>query len=264
VRNDFAATNQVATSPIVTHPAGYEIAQAVPQDMITNGANTNSIQSVIWTIWNNNLFTNVTTSGTNTAILTATMPSITTSNSTLDTNVIWTVWNSQLQATMANANSATLTANISTANTLTMTQLATVWGAWNAQLQNATPEQVAEAQRRHQEQTARHAQVQVERTAAEKRAEKLLQDHLSPKQREELAANRFFTVASIGKDGQRRTYRIHRGRSRNVQQVDASGRVLKTLCAHPAMLVPDPDTMLAQKLMLESQEEDFLRIANHS
>ena len=39
---------------------------------------------------------------------------------------------------------------------------------------------------------------------------------------------------------------------------------IKTLCAHPTVRVPDADNMLAQKLYLESNEEEFLRIANHS
>lgn len=33
-------------------------------------------------------------------------------------------------------------------------------------------------------------------------------------------------------------------------------------CAHPGELVPDADTMLAQKLMLEADEPAFLRVAN--
>ena len=105
-----------------------------------------------------------------------------------------------------------------------------------------------------------------ERSAADKRAEKLLQETLSLAQREELALNGFFTLTTIAKSGEERIYRIRRGRSRNVEQVDATGRRIKTLCAHPIAAVPDADTMLAQKLMLETPEmqEEFLRIANHS
>jgi hypothetical protein len=40
--------------------------------------------------------------------------------------------------------------------------------------------------------------------------------------------------------------------------------MIKRLCSHLIELVPDADTMLAQKLHLECNEDAFLRIANHS
>jgi hypothetical protein len=48
----------------------------------------------------------------------------------------------------------------------------------------------------------------------------------------------------------------------NVDVVCKDGKVLHRLCAHPADFVPNPDTMLAQKLYLEHQEEAFVKIAN--
>jgi hypothetical protein len=103
-----------------------------------------------------------------------------------------------------------------------------------------------------------------ERAQARERAEELLRECLAPDQAEELSRAGHFHVDTISPNGERRRYRIERGRARNVKQVDAGGRVVKTLCAHPIAQLPDADTMLAQKLMLEASEEEFLRIANHS
>lgn len=203
----------------------------------------NSASSVIWRLWNGTYATNSITSGT-----AATMMAY--------TNQIWSVWNAQHQ-----------TASATTGNSFGTTAVNTysaVWGRWNTQLvdmRNATAEQVAQAQRQATAYRERQVLVQAERSLAEKRAEKLLQETLSAAQREELIAKGYFTLETIASSGERRIYRIRRGRSRNVDQVDATGRRIKTLCAHPVAMVPDADTMIAQKLMLESQEDEFLRIA---
>lgn len=90
------------------------------------------------------------------------------------------------------------------------------------------------------------------------RAKKILDAHLSEEQRAQLARDRFFVVrGSAGKQ-----YRIKHGRSGNVELLDAQGRVVERLCAHPAIYCPDEDTMLAQKLALEADEAAFYRVAN--
>jgi hypothetical protein len=104
---------------------------------------------------------------------------------------------------------------------------------------------------------AREAARKAEREAAGRRAEVLLRDALSPKQLKELNRRGYFHVVV----GDRR-FRITRGRSHNIKEVDARGRILRTLCAHPVEQVPDADTMLAQKLWLESLPEEFIKIAN--
>jgi hypothetical protein len=95
---------------------------------------------------------------------------------------------------------------------------------------------------------------------ASARAEQLLLSVLCEESRRQLATAGFFTVrAQSGK-----VYQIHRGRTRNVRWRDpATGRTLY-YCCHPAEHVPDADTMLSQKLMLELQEAEFLRLANVS
>lgn len=90
---------------------------------------------------------------------------------------------------------------------------------------------------------------------ADQVAEALLRRHLSAGQLGQLQAHGFFDVERPG-----RTYRIHRGRSINIQVLEA-GRTTHRLCFHPGAPMPDADTMLAQKLMLEANEQEALRIA---
>ena len=56
-------------------------------------------------------------------------------------------------------------------------------------------------------------------------------------------------------------YRIRKGRSANIDVME-NGKVKHKLCFHPQIQCPDYDTMLAQKLMLETDEPAALRIAN--
>ena len=57
-------------------------------------------------------------------------------------------------------------------------------------------------------------------------------------------------------------YLINKGRSGNVVSIK-DGKPVERYCIHPSdQEVPEADVMLAQKLMLENCEEEFLRIAN--
>jgi hypothetical protein len=96
---------------------------------------------------------------------------------------------------------------------------------------------------------------------AEQRAERLLLDHLSERQRAEYRERRAFTVISA--DGER-TYRIERGWSGNVKLIGPDGRECRRYCIHPRERVPTEDCMLAQKLLIENDEPAFLRVANAS
>lgn len=84
----------------------------------------------------------------------------------------------------------------------------------------------------------------------------LLVRYLTPAQRAEFERTNTFKVQ--GKSGQR--YRITYGKSANIEVLTPSGMTVKRLCAGPVD-VPAPAVMLAQKLMLETQEAEFLRIA---
>jgi hypothetical protein len=95
-----------------------------------------------------------------------------------------------------------------------------------------------------------------ERRRAQERSLKLLVRCLTPAQRSEFAASSAFEVR--GESGQR--YRITYGDTANIEVLAQSGMVVRQLCAGPVD-IPIPAVMLVQKLMLETQESEFLRIA---
>jgi hypothetical protein len=90
--------------------------------------------------------------------------------------------------------------------------------------------------------------------AAEARAKSLLLGVLTPKQREDFTRSGYFTVEVAG-------------RGNFVILPDAMFNVLEPAtgdcyCAVPATGVPIADLMLAQKLLLESDPDQFFRTAN--
>lgn len=99
------------------------------------------------------------------------------------------------------------------------------------------------------------------RQRAKRRALATLLRFIAPYQRAELRTHGYFHVRG-GATGC--TYRIRRGRVANIDVLDGAGAVVRRLCAHPALDVPDSDTMLAQALHLQSaaNEEQFVRTAN--
>lgn len=113
-------------------------------------------------------------------------------------------------------------------------------------------------ERLHQAQIAAE-QAMEERKDADARAEQLLLDSLNLAQRVMYEQAEKFIVEG-NETGTK--YEIRHGRSVNIHRLDDSGKTVDRLCAHPVLDVPDGDTMLAQKLMLETCERDFLRIAN--
>jgi hypothetical protein len=121
----------------------------------------------------------------------------------------------------------------------------------------------AERQRVVAEQARKVKEEQAQRELAKKRAEDFLIEHLTPLQRETLKKNGWFVVEG-GKSKQQ--YRI-RGNSGMVANIDVLPKdrnsPIHRLCGHiPIHKVPMSDQLLAQKMMLEFAEEDFLRISN--
>ncbi len=102
---------------------------------------------------------------------------------------------------------------------------------------------------------------------ASRRAEALLFEHLTDEQIEEWKASKQFHVQT--REGER-VYRIKRGRAGNIVLVkdgDREAERLASFCIHeyhPDGSVPLEDNVLAQKLLLEADEDEFLRIANIS
>jgi hypothetical protein len=91
---------------------------------------------------------------------------------------------------------------------------------------------------------------------ARERSLDLLTRCLTPAQRAEFDRSNAFRVR--GQSG--REYRITYASTANVEALTERGLVERRLCAGPVG-VPIPAVILAQKLMLETQESEFLRIA---
>jgi len=157
-----------------------------------------------------------------------------------------------------------------TANVSTM-----IWSAWNDRYTsmtaatmtpnylrhwNRTPEPVAGTPHVPDRGTLRMHEIET----AKSRAEGLLREHLSDRQKADLDEKKYFDVCAINfRAGTRRYYRIKRGRAGNVFLLDGPhGREVVKYCCHPLEQVPDADTMLAQKMMIEFNEELFLKTAN--
>lgn len=100
------------------------------------------------------------------------------------------------------------------------------------------------------------------RRLAARRAHGLLLEHLTPEQRETFKAHGWFIVT--GSDSKTQ-YRIRDTGHMvaNVDVLNGIGGYTHRLCAHvPVGQVPQGDQLLAQKMMLEFSESQFLRIAN--
>ena len=176
-----------------------------------------------------------------------------------------------------NATSVTITEGLTTAANY-------VWGLqswqqtehskarWTPRVYRSAPERVktpeeiaAEAARRElqrQERLRRNARERRFKEAAEQRAHALLISMLTPEQRAELEEKKHFHLTVYDKDGSHRVYRIERGYAGNVKLLGADGQPIKRYCIHADSRLPHEDQMLAQKLLLESNEAEFLRIAN--
>jgi hypothetical protein len=199
---------------------------------------------------------------------------------TLPNSTIWPRWNSIYTASTSTATTVYAVAddtwpywntnyyriNLGSSTSSTTGASYQVWTAWNGsyRVYGCTPdartsEEIETANRKATEVLERERARLQRIEEAEQRAKSLLRDSLSRDQLIEFETFNYFTV--ISRDGQRR-YRIRKGWSHNVERIDERGERLHTLCAHPGETVPEHDNMLAQKLMLEHCEEDFLKIAN--
>ena len=94
---------------------------------------------------------------------------------------------------------------------------------------------------------------------AEKRGMRLLEEHLTPAQRQQFKWRRCFDVTG-GQTGTH--YRIRTGLPMNVEVLH-EGRCVKRLCFEPEGDLVQGDTLLAQKLALELYENDALARANY-
>jgi hypothetical protein len=106
--------------------------------------------------------------------------------------------------------------------------------------------------------TAAQEEFLKKREAAEHKAEDLLLMFLTDDQKNQYKEKGYIEINS---DKQNK-FRIRKGWSKNVEKLDASGKPECIYCIHPGILVPTCDNMLAQKLMLETDEIGFISKAN--
>ena len=96
---------------------------------------------------------------------------------------------------------------------------------------------------------------------ARDRARQLLLSHLTPEQRQTFESNRWFVVQG-GKSGRRYRIKDTDDLVANIDVLDGD-RVDHRICAHaPIDRFPLHDHLLAQKIMIECEEEQMLKIAN--
>ena len=95
--------------------------------------------------------------------------------------------------------------------------------------------------------------------SSEARGLRLLRSWLSPEQRAQFDATRYFEVT--GCDSGKR-YRIHHGVVTNVHEMDGAGHSKVGWCFAPVGHLVAGDVMLAQKIALETNEAGALAAAN--
>lgn len=93
---------------------------------------------------------------------------------------------------------------------------------------------------------------------SEARGLQLLREWLSPEQLAQYEAHKYFDVTGCH-SGKR--YRIRHGTGTNVHELDDTGRPKDGWCFVPRNCLVAGDVMLAQKIALETNEQDALRIA---
>ena len=140
------------------------------------------------------------------------------------------------------------------------TGIAVLRGEVATQDDNSTPEEQEHRQARAAEYHARNNERIRIRALADQRAEALLLRCLPPEIREHYLSASWVRVPSrMYKD---KVYRIERGSVKLVDKVSGVQRV--SYCIHPPCMVAAADTMLAQFLMIVTDEERFQRDANAS
>ena len=111
---------------------------------------------------------------------------------------------------------------------------------------------IREVQAAHERYRARFA-------TREARGVSLLREWLSPEQRAQFDAKRYFDV--IGCDSGKR-YRIHYGETTNVHEIGDDDLPSVGWCFMPVGSLVAGDVMLAQKIALETYEYSALAVAN--
>lgn len=141
----------------------------------------------------------------------------------------------------------------------------TTWITWNTNYISTnygvpeTDELRAAREERERAETAHWERRRQEQEEVKQRAEELLLALLSDEQAETWREHKWFEVRGSCSG---RRYRIRHGITHNVNLMAGSGDDVEVnYCAHPPG-VPAEDVCLAQMLLLATNEDEFLRVAN--
>lgn len=228
------------------------------------------------------------TTGSSTLVWDAWNTGTTASATSITTDKVWDRWIIQTGVTsITTANATTITATTATGAD-TFVQWVTTGGAnsvttdgiflqWTEDGQEGnrlyrprievvrsapapiTAEQLAERARQRAERERREAERLRAVEAADQRALELLQSVLNDEQNRDLERHGYFFTR--GQSG--RLYRIGKGRSGNIKVVDPQTKEwTESLCIHQSDYVPVADTMIMQKLMIETAEAHLRAYAN--
>lgn len=158
--------------------------------------------------------------------------------------------------------------------TTTVTDTHIVWGCWSQEkalnsrsaedqreINAYIAEQARLAEEGRREHFRRAEEAHKRREKANAIAKKLFLSMLNNTQRKQYKKDRIIEVIS---KTSRKRYRIRDNTlNHNIEELNKQGDVIRRICAHPQG-VPLHDALLTQKLMLENNEDDLLRIANFS
>jgi len=144
-----------------------------------------------------------------------------------------------------------------------------VWSIWADSASGYTfasctsypsPETEVQRQARLEQRAKELEAYRLEKIQAQCRATELLRENLDKEQLEQFNQTQWFFV--ISQSGKR--YRIRNRWVGNIDELDLEDQVVAEYCIHPVIRVPVEDSMLIQKLMLESDEPHFMQIANRT
>ncbi len=170
-----------------------------------------------------------------------------TTSATTTGHQVWTIWNQATAITAASFYETTLDIRESQAyETDRLTHRGRVSPEERARRDAAELLAVADGHKRLEA-----------KKEANRKAELLLRSCLTQQQLDDLDQKKCFYLYSKG-----RKYRIDRGQHGNVKLLGEQDRVLESYCIQPKGGLPDADAMLAQKLLLETDPEQFRQISN--
>ncbi len=262
-----------------SRPARPAPAGVVSLSSSTDAANDiryNPTNVEVWDAWSQ-IYT-ISTSHTGTALTASTVHQIQASLNAMAHQAyvngnVWTAWNVSYVGSTVVVGPAVATTATTSATTNVFTTDAT-WLEW-IRVQDAARaaevarigrqtaarvEPTAEQRERWRQEEARRRDEQNrllrEENAAKDKAIVLLKSCLTPQQLEEYEKKKHFHL-HVGD----RVYRIEQGSHGNVKLIDKDGKIKRSFCIQPRG-VPEGDAMLAQKLLLQTDEKAFYESAN--